>query len=127
MAAKEGVLAAQTQVAMLYDQGVGITQDRLKAFYWYSQAAEQGNPDAQHAMGHKYANGEGVPQDFVLAYVWFNLAGAQGKEAASKEREGLLLSMTPRQIEQAQEMSREYFDRYVVKPNVDNKPGIPRT
>lgn len=119
LAAKEGILAAQTQLATLYDQGQGVKQDRLKAFFWYSQAAEQGNADAQHAMGHKYASGEGVPQDFVLAYVWFNLAGAQGKEAASKEREALLLSMTPRQIEQAQELSREYFDRFVVKPNVN--------
>lgn len=120
LAATERILAAQTEIAEFYDRGYGTQQDRLKAFYWYCQAAEQGNADAQLALGFKYALGEGVPQDFVLAYVWFNLSGAQGNTAASKERETVLQSMTPRQIEQAQELSRDYFDRYVVKPNVNN-------
>lgn len=121
LAAKQGILAAQTKVASLYDQGLGIRQDRLKAFHWYSQAAEQGDADAQHALGHKYANGEGVPQDFVLAYVWFNLAGAQGVDAASNERETLLNTMTPHQVEQGQMLSREYFDQHVIKPHVKHE------
>jgi TPR repeat protein len=120
LAAKQGILAAQTQLALLYEHGTGIKRDRLKAFYWYSQAAELGDFDAQYALGKKYANGEGVPQDFVLAYVWFNLAGAQGHETAGTDRERLFINMTPRQMERGQELSREYFDRYVVKPNVED-------
>lgn len=120
LAAKQGILTAQTKLAFLYENGTGVRQDRLKAFYWYSQAAELGEIDAQYALGKKYANGEGVPQDFVLSYVWLNLAGAQGHESASTDRDRLFLNMTPHQIERGQDLSREYFDCYVIKPNVSD-------
>jgi TPR repeat protein len=117
LAAKHRILPAQTQLAVLYDEGQGTAQDRIKAFHWYSEAATQGDTGAQQALGEKYSTGDGVPQDFVLAYVWFNLAGAQGSTEAVQARETLLKKMSATQIEHGQEMSRDYFERYVIKSN----------
>jgi len=117
LAAKHYVRPAQTQLAYFFDQGLGVSADHIKAFYWYSRAAELGEESAQYALGNKYNRGDGVPQDFVLAYVWFNLASAQGVAKAGLEREKLLERMTPLQLESGQEVSRDYFEKYVIKPN----------
>lgn len=69
---------------------------------WYRLAAEQGNADAQDHLGDMYADGRGVPQDNVLAYMWFNLAHAD------KRRDRVASTMTPTQIAEAQQLSREW-------------------
>jgi len=115
LAAKQGIRHAQTKVAECYDQGFGVPQNHIYAFQWYSQAAEQGDDGAQLALEQKYAQGDGVPQDYVLAYVWFNLAGAQGQAEAARQREVLLTRMSPLQMERGQEMSRDYFQQYLIE------------
>ena len=72
--AEQGNSWGQYNLALMYDQGQGVTQDYKQAVYWYTKAAEQGDAEAQYNLGLMYVKGEGVPQD----YAWFNVAAAQG-------------------------------------------------
>ncbi len=54
-----------------------------------------------------YAKGAGVPQDFPTDYVWLNMALAEKySEKGALARRQLLAKMDPRQIQEAQELSR---------------------
>ena len=48
-------------IANLYAQGKGVTQDRKTAFMYYYKAFEMGNFDAKDAVAECYFKGNGVP------------------------------------------------------------------
>ncbi|MBF0500996.1 MAG: sel1 repeat family protein [Candidatus Riflebacteria bacterium] len=73
------------------------------------QQAEKGESWAQSKLGSMYESGEGiVPQDYVMAHMWFNLASARGDTVAVKLRNRIANKMTLRQLEQAQELARNW-------------------
>ena len=67
--------------------------------------------EAQFLLGVMYADGEGVPEDDVQAYAWINLAAAQGNENAISIKPKLAKRMKPCQIDQAQQLSKELFEK----------------
>src|SRR5208282_3989398 len=89
----------------------GVLQDYTEGAKWYRKAANQGEGGAQFNLGMSYWSGDGVPQDYVEAYKWLNLAAAQGDEAARANRDHLTEFMTPDQIAEAQQLSREFKPR----------------
>jgi hypothetical protein len=62
----------------LYDQGLGVAQNRTEAARWYRRAAESGEPRAQYNLGDLYLRGEGVERDEVAAFGWFRKAALGG-------------------------------------------------
>lgn len=42
-----------------------------EAFYWYNEAAKEGNVDAIYSVGSCYFNGYGVPQNQKEAFAWY--------------------------------------------------------
>lgn len=78
------------------------------------KAAEQGDADAQNNLGMLYAQGQGVPKDYVRAYAWFNVSAAQEDLTAQGNRNTAAEKMAPSKLEEAQKLSREYFEKYVV-------------
>jgi TPR repeat protein len=71
---------------------------------------------SQYALGILYRAGAFgvVPQDLVQAYAWFNIAATQGNEDAARERKGLGETITNEQRARARELSREYWEAYVL-------------
>lgn len=123
-AAEQGLAEAQCNLGTMYDNGKGVPQDYAEAVKWYRKSADQGFPMAQAKLGIMYEQGEGVPQDYVEAYKWFNLAGAQGITNAIPLRDFLAQSMTPDQIAEAQQLSREFKQRKEGSNN-SNSPESP--
>lgn len=78
ISAKNGHDFAQYNVALMYEQGLGIDKDLKQSFYWYSQSAEQGNSAAQFNLGVSYENGLGTTIDFTKANEWYRKAAIQG-------------------------------------------------
>ena len=76
--AEQGDAAAQFNLGIIYDQGLGVAQDYVQAVRWYKLAAEQGDASAQFNLGVMYDEGQGVAQDYVQAVRWYKLAAAQG-------------------------------------------------
>jgi len=81
-AAKEGHVNSQFNVALMYEQGIGIGKDGKEAFLWYGKAASQGNAAAQFNLGVLYENGRGTKIDFEKANEWYRKASVQGDALA---------------------------------------------
>jgi len=112
-AANQGLASAQYYMGHIHDVGEGVEKNPQLAAQWYQKGAEGGDPLAQANLGVSYANGDGVKQDIVLAYVWFSLAASQGLTAALENRNELKKDMSDEMVQNAQRMTREYFNRYV--------------
>ena len=62
--------------------GEGTLTDKKKAFYWFTQAAEQGDAQAQYKLGILYYVGEGTSADMKQAACWIKKAYENGFENA---------------------------------------------
>lgn len=111
-AAEQGNADAQRSLGFCYLLGEGVPQDLKEAIKLFRKAAEQGDPRAQRQLGWSYRLGKGVIQDFVQAHAWFNVASANGNLFAEQSRAEVANGMTPEQIAKAQELAREYFEKY---------------
>jgi TPR repeat protein len=78
MAADQGHGAAQTNLADLYRNGLGVEQDDTEAFRLYSSAARQGVIDAQYNLGLMFEQGIGTTLDLQEALFWHSKAADQG-------------------------------------------------
>jgi hypothetical protein len=112
--AEQGDAGVQFNLGVMYARGEGVPEDDAKAVHWYRKAAEQGSAKAHISLGLMYYKGEGVPEDFVRAYAWTSIAAAQGDEITKKNKDIIKGQMTPAQIAEAQKLSHELWEKYVV-------------
>ena len=88
--AEQGHAAAQFNVGVLYEKGLGVSQDYAQAARWYLKAAEQGDPDAQYNVALLYETGTGVARDLDAAQKWYRAVMANPRSdaasAAAKQR-----------------------------------------
>ncbi len=111
-AADHGVPEAQDLLGFLYYYGLGVTQNHKEAASWIRKAAERGVPEAQNNLGWLYEKGQGVPQDWIQAYVWFRLAQGSGEEGAGIRMKDAGSNLTPKQIEEAEALVKEWLARH---------------
>ena len=84
--AKEGNEDAQLKLSFLFAHGIGVREDKTKAFHWCLRAAESGNAFAQTQIGEwywyrAYPNGVGnqeTQNNLHQAFSWFQKAAEQG-------------------------------------------------
>jgi TPR repeat protein len=76
--AEKGNAVAQTNVGLMFNDGLGVPQDEKKAVWWYQLAADKGYPRAQYYLGTMLEAGLGVPQDYKEAAKNYRLAAGQG-------------------------------------------------
>lgn len=75
MAAEQGHVDAQNQLAKCYSNGQGIEKDLTKAFEWYKKSAEHGQLDSIAKLGGRcYLYGNGTKTDLLLAATWLQKA-----------------------------------------------------
>ena len=67
-AAELGNAEAQYNLGYIYQSGIGVEKDNVKAVKWFSQSADQGFIDGQYQMMMAYGTGNGVSQDFKKAF-----------------------------------------------------------
>jgi TPR repeat protein len=80
--AEEGHAGSQFNVALMYEQGIGVAKDETEAVAWYQKSALQGSAVAQFNLGVLYENGRGTKVDFAKANDWYRKASAQGDALA---------------------------------------------
>jgi uncharacterized protein len=69
---------AQSNLAVCYDNGLGVPKSYKDAVLWYRKATEQGHAIAQTNLAVCYENGEGVPRDRGRAIELYRLSAKQG-------------------------------------------------
>ena len=80
--AEKGDVDAQSNLGLLYYNGLGVPQDYAEAAKWFRKSADQGSSAAQYYLGLCYRNGKGVIQDDSKAVKWFCFAADQGNPNA---------------------------------------------
>ncbi len=110
-AAKAGNRQGAFDLGLMHCLGLGVAQDYAEAVRWYRDAADRGHRAAQTNLGFMFGTGRGVPQDFVQAYAWYNVAAAGGEDTARRNRDIIAARMSPAQVEAAQQLSAELFER----------------
>jgi len=76
--AEAGDSNSQFNLALMYEQGIGVGKDEKAAVDWYRKSAAQGNSNAQYNLAVLYENGRGTAVDFAEANQWYRKAALQG-------------------------------------------------
>ena len=69
--AQNDIAVAQFNLALMFEKGLGGTQDDAQAVEWFRKAAKQGHAGAQHNLGDMYKQGRGDAQDDARAELWY--------------------------------------------------------
>jgi TPR repeat protein len=94
--------AAMTLIGALYNQGLGIVADPVKAVEWYKLGASRGDGHALAALGLMAIEGRGMPKDQQQGRTWLEQAAAKGEPIASYNLALLLLpSASSDELDQA--------------------------
>ncbi len=111
-AAAEGDADAQELIGVLYALGLGVEQDRAKAFEWYLISAENGHAGAQSGVGWYYEVGlGGVPIDLVKAHTWYAVSAVGGDVDAAVSVTEVEKKMTRAEISAAQQEAAAILGR----------------
>ncbi len=70
------------RTGMQYLIGQNVQRDTSRAFSYFQQAANRGNPYAQSELAYMYASGEGTTQNYQSAFEWYQKAANQGLASA---------------------------------------------
>lgn len=95
-------------------------RDFVVAFQYFKQAAMMGNSDAQFDSAQLFELGRGTIQDYVKAYAWVSVAIAQGLKnnkvqlGAEQFKNKVETYLNPYQLNQANDLAKEYFNLYVL-------------
>jgi TPR repeat protein len=79
-------------LAVIYDEGVDVSENNELAVEWYQKSAIQGHGVAQLNLGILYLNGEGVKQNNELAWNLLNNARMNRMNNKAQWRARSLLS-----------------------------------
>jgi hypothetical protein len=82
-AADRGEPQANTLIARIYTEGLGVQKDDRKAFAYYKRASDMGDIQGTFALGMSYAEGRGVKKDRMLAAELFEKAALTGQPEAN--------------------------------------------
>ena len=80
--AEQGVAKAQSNLGVMYFNGMGVSKDQKEAVKWYRLAAEQGDDYSQYELAELHRWGTGVVQDYVEALKWYFASAKQGYKLA---------------------------------------------
>ncbi|MET0747292.1 MAG: tetratricopeptide repeat protein [Rhizobium sp.] len=80
--AQLGDPSAQTLIAELLSQGLGVRRDAKNAAFWYGKAAEGGDPTAMFKFALAQMEGRDVPRDRKSADQWMKKAADAGEPSA---------------------------------------------
>jgi ATP-dependent protease ClpP protease subunit len=102
--AEQGHVAAQFNLGVLLEKGLGVAQDYAEAARWYMKAAEQGDVQAQYNVAALYENGTGLALDLEKARYWYGKvlanprADAESLETKRRARERLAQLSPPEEV-----------------------------
>ena len=97
-------------LALMYEAGIGTTQNYKQAVIWSRKAALLGVVEAQLKLSKFYSNGVGVLQNNIYSHMWSNVAASLGSKEAREIREKISQSMTLEDISKAQELARRCIE-----------------
>jgi TPR repeat protein len=79
MAAEEGIAVAQTNLGLMYDNGLGVEQDYVQAHKWYNIAGTNGDETGRKSKDdvEKQMNPDQIKEAQKLAREWMEEHGKE--------------------------------------------------
>ena len=74
LAAEQGFAPAQEAMGILYESGMGVTEDPIEAARWYRLAAEQGRATSENQLGMLHAKGRLPDEETAQQIAYFSAA-----------------------------------------------------
>lgn len=121
--ADRGVARAQGLVGWMYDDGLGVSQDKAKAAAYYEKAAAQGDVTARNNLGVMLQNGDGVPANPTRAADLYEASAATGDATGQFNLGWALVNGVgrPKDLEKGY----SYFRRAAAQGNLTAKDSLP--
>jgi TPR repeat protein len=85
LSASMGYAPAAVALGFCYEEGLGVSMDRRRAFLWYESAAKENEAMAIYRLGRAYFHGIGADRNFAMAHKLLRRAAAEGIEDAREE------------------------------------------
>ncbi|MGZ5800967.1 MAG: tetratricopeptide repeat protein [Burkholderiaceae bacterium] len=73
---------AESNLAAMYAEGIGVEKDAQQAAFWWRKAAKENDPKAAYNLAMAYSDGNGVNKDDKEAVYWFRKAAYIGSNFA---------------------------------------------
>src|SRR5256885_1598996 len=83
--AEAGDISAMVELAKLYANSDGVTEDEQQAYRWYLRAAEAGNAEAQYSVGINLFTGRGAEANTSESVRWLKEASRNGFVRAASD------------------------------------------
>jgi len=80
----QGFLRSHCALGAQYRHGIGVPEDKAKAFRLCTKGAENGDPDSLSELGEMYLVGDGVPRDYKKASELLRRAATEGQSNAAR-------------------------------------------
>jgi TPR repeat protein len=137
VAAADGSPDAMYHVALLHEQGRGVTRDDAEAAQWYRKSADAGHVRAMARVGQVYELGRGgITRDYAESVRWYR-RGADGGDGRAMAELGLMhvrgLGGLPKDDVEAARLFRAGVDAgdtramaYLGLMYEDGRGGLPR-
>ncbi len=77
-------ISAYFYLGILYDHGLGVTQNYVEAVDMYARAAIAGDLAAQCNLGFMYDQGHGIVQNYSKAFYWYTKAAERANPCAMR-------------------------------------------
>ena len=69
---------AMFNIAVIYDNGIGVEQNKEKAIHWYKLASDNNHKVAQYNLAWMFYNGDKVEKNNFEAFKYYSLSAEQG-------------------------------------------------
>lgn len=76
--AEDGNAEAQSELGLIYGEGLGVSKNAESSFIWHLKAASNGVTYSQYVVGDMYSNGIGVIRNDSLSRYWLEKAAESG-------------------------------------------------
>jgi len=124
-AAKQRYSPGAYCVGLVYERGLGVSQNPIEAVKWFKRAAEMGHAVAMLRVGEMYRKGSGVKPDRISAYAFIFLASSADIPEAKQERVSLEREMGSKDVEKAKKKAIEWAKQHQHEWPHDH-PLVPR-
>ncbi len=120
--AKSGDPAMQSNLGVMYFEGIGVEKNLSKAADWYKKAAEQGYAVGQSNLATQLLHGLGVEQDATKAAKWYERAASQNYAQAQYALANLYVS--GRGVDRDYRTAREWYEKAAVNGLAGGHTGL---
>jgi len=83
-ASELGSIKAPASIGILYENGVHVEKDAVKAVEWYKKGAQLNDSRAQYELGKSYLEGIGIAKNDSLAFQWLKKSSDKGNDKAQE-------------------------------------------